>query len=124
MSFRKSSIQQSTHATVPIADAPTPTFQFVFEHALAHELSAGHVVVVEVTEELHQKGRRSARMAALMPSNTLASTPSGLSDAFTRYGPSVPMSYALRTRLPPYFPMYRVTSPEPIENPTSATFFS
>src|SRR6266850_2303841 len=27
MSFRKSSIQQSTHATVPIADAPTPTFQ-------------------------------------------------------------------------------------------------
>ena len=65
---------------------------------------------------------RSARIAALMPSNTLASTPSGLSGALTRYGPSVPMSTALRTRAVPYFPMYLVTSPEPIENPTSATF--
>src|SRR5262249_12912798 len=27
MSLRKSSIQQSTHATVPMADAPAPTFQ-------------------------------------------------------------------------------------------------
>ena len=32
------------------------------------------------------------------------------------------MSTALRTRLLPYFPRYRVTSPVPIENPTSATF--
>ena len=29
---------------------------------------------------------------------------------------------ALRTRLLPYFPRYLVTSPDPIENPTSATF--
>src|SRR5229473_891376 len=33
------------------------------------------------------------------------------------------MSTALRTRLLPYFPRYLVTSPVPIENPTSATFF-
>src|SRR5580704_11357929 len=64
---------------------------------------------------------RSARMALLMPSNTLGSTPSALSEALTRYGPSVPISTALRTRSVPYFPIYRVTSPVPIEKPTSAT---
>ena len=34
------------------------------------------------------------------------------------------MSTALRTRLLPYVPRYLVTSPEPIENPTRATFLS
>src|SRR5438876_7533374 len=54
-------------------------------------------------------------MAALRPSKTLLSTPSGLSAVFTRYGPSVPMSTALRTRFVPCLPIYRVTSPVPIE---------
>ena len=65
---------------------------------------------------------RSFRIAALMSSKTFASTPSGLSAVLRRYGPSVPISTALRTRLVPYFAMYLVTSPDPIEKPTSATF--
>src|SRR5213593_4626697 len=64
----------------------------------------------------------AVRIPALMPAKTLGSTPSGLSAALTRYGPSVPIRTALRTRLLPYFPRYRVTSPEPIEKPTRSTF--
>src|SRR6202795_5237709 len=45
-------------------------------------------------------------MAALMPSKALLSTPSALSAVLTRYGPSVPMSTALRTRFVPYLPIY------------------
>ena len=60
---------------------------------------------LEVSERVGSRGREDAdalarvagaRIAALMSSKTLASTPSGLSAAFTRYGPSVPMSTAVR----------------------------
>ena len=41
---------------------------------------------------------RSAFTAASMPSNTVPSTPSGLSSVFSRNGGTAAMSIALRTR--------------------------
>ena len=119
--LRKSSIQQSTHATVPMRRRRRQRSSCLRARARSRA-SRRHVVVVEVPQELHEEGGTVPRIAALMSSKTLASTPSGLSGALTRYGPSVPISTAFRTRLVPYFAMYLVTSPDPIENPTSATF--
>jgi hypothetical protein len=47
---------------------------------------------------------RRPSMAALMPSKTWPSTPSGLSSVLRRYGGIAPSIAALRTRAEPYLP--------------------
>src|SRR6266850_1529158 len=54
MCLRKSPIQQSTHAMVPIEEARAATVQ-LSSSTLTHKLPARDVVVVEVAQELHQE---------------------------------------------------------------------
>jgi len=89
----------------------------------------------EVTRYIGKYGAKRVRKAVLIgtlgpylvksadnPEGVDRSVFEGLKAAdFTRYGPSVPISTALRTRFAPYLPIYRVTSPVPIEKPTRET---
>ena len=71
----------------------------------ADTLSQEYVGVVEILKETGEEGIPVSSYRLLYPANTLPSTPSGLSVAFSRYGGTPEIITALLTPLEPYSPM-------------------
>ena len=62
---------------------------------------------------------RSAVTPARMPSKTSMGSPPGYASVFSMIGGTAPINTAFATRDVPWRPIYRATSPPPVEWPTS-----